>query len=656
MSSLFSQYTCSCSRDWGCRATFVMVVFLGKAVMPMVIKKVLLSVLLFFVTSCSSIVVGQSDEERIESIRDSLDGISLEVPVFNTLKAEVTLHISSQEQWNLMAQTINGLLKKGKKSINVIVDAKQLVFGEKIQDLSNLDYPEANVRIHAKRTKMIPAGPSFIIDISNIKGSFYVNEYSGFDRNDVLFDNKMKPLTLYGPTFSIDSPIEEVVSYGTEDILNKDGTLYKRIYKVWRFKIDLPDLNEEDCKLFQILLTRNWTSMRHQVVKVEKGYLYFNLRSDEAPTLMQMVMEPNVDTKSHKTYPRCRFFNCPVSEGIHVKGDNIYIPKNQKALTIGKGGRLLTVNDTKLNTFEISGFDVIGAGNSACVSISRSVFNGQMWVRDNRFSNLSSSAVIVNNSENICIFNNTINHTRGNALLCIGRRITVWGNKLKDIGFMYQTMAIGFDGTDIHIQENTIEDFCYSAIAGGGLDDTKEQTFIIERNLIKHSYTFVERYKERTVADGGGIYIGPQNTMGIIRNNVIQNITGIGSNRGIFLDDGCKNLSIYGNLIIGTANSYDIDLRYCTTYERDIPDHNTRNIIIQNIMSGYYRFEEGDNNASCVVGGNVLLTESNHAKNRLAVANKYKDDSDIRNRRVDKFVKQYIPRSNNRQDVRFGSQ
>lgn len=594
------------------------------------------------IISCSSLE-GKSGEVDIASIRDSLDRITLPSPIYHQYEADITLHISSQEEWDNIAKTVKNLLNKGKQNINVEVEADSLVYGKHIQVLSDLDYPKANVRIHANHTKMIPAGPTFERVHSISEGMFYVCEYSDFNRYDVLFDDKGKPLTLYEPVFVIDNPIEEVPSSGTEDVLNRDGSLYKKVSKVWRFKTNLPDLNEDKCKSFQILLTHNWTTMIHQVVKVESGYLYFILKSNNKTTLKKRTFDPNVDMKYYHAYPRCRYLNSPVSKGIHVIDDKIYIPKSIKSVTIGKGARLFTIRNTKLNSLEISGFDVIGAGNSACISVSRSQFTDQMWVRDNYFSNLSNSAVSITDSENVCVYKNTIKDTRRNALICSGKKISVCGNHLKDIGFMSQTKAILFSGTDIHVYDNTIEDFYYSAISCGSRDGSRVLTYIIERNLIRYSPDFIAHYKERTLADGGGIYVGPQNTSGIIRYNVVQNITGIGSNRGIFLDDGAKNLSIYGNLITGTVNSYDIDLRYCATYKEAIPDHNTNNIIIQNIMTGAYRFQESATHSSCIAGGNVLLGLGNKTKkNKVSIVRRTADTNSVKGITLDNFVKKYM--------------
>ena len=623
-----------------------------------VIMRHFLSVLLFVLVLANMSCAKAQDLLRsgqIKEIRDSLDAISISEPQYYNYKSEVTLTVKNQTQWDELSQILKTLLKKGNRNIEVKVVAKELVYGGTMQGIEGINMPEANIRIHANYTRMIPAGPVFRGLGSKKNATHFICKYDGFAWNDVYLDEKDRKLSLLGESFQIKTPIEEVISEGKEDVLNNDGSIYNTITKVWRFQTNLPDLNEEECKDFYILLTRHWTSMRHQVLKVEKGYLYFRLKSDEAPSLYQMVMDPNSDSKVYKTNPRCRYFNCPESDGIYIKSGNIYIPKSLNEVRIGKGARLFTVSSCKLNSFEISGFDVKGAGNLTCMYISNSIFKDQMWIRDNTFTNMSANVILARGSENVCIYNNIVKDTRTTALSCSGSNISIWKNNLKDIGLMYNTMALSFGGTNIHVFENNVEDFNYSGISCGNTlpnDKSSPLTYIIERNIISHSEAFVAHYLERTVADGGGIYIGPQNTRGIIRNNVIRNITGIHSNRGIFLDDGAKNLAIYGNLVQNTANSYDIALRYCTTYSSGIPDHNTNNVIIHNIMTGYYRFEGRQDEDNCFVGGNVLLNGQNRGKDKLMVRRKYNDfiinSLDeiyaIDSIRLDNFIKDIIER------------
>lgn len=594
--------------------------------------------------SCSQ---ANAQNAEIAALRDSLDAIQYDLPKIPKMKCpKKVITIRTQEQWDNLSNNIKETLRQGCKNIYVKVISKTLLYGEMLQGLEGLNYPDVNIIIRANKTTMIPAGPSFSRTYSD-KDGFYSRSYTEFDINDVLLDENNNPISLYGDCFQINTPIEEVTSEGMEDVKNNDGTLYKSIVKVWRFKTDLPNMTELECKDFYILLTRHWTSLRHRVKKVENGYLYFYLKSDEAPSLIQMTMDPNSDMKSYKTYPRCRLFNSPVSTGVHVKGGYIYIPNSIKRVIIGKGARLISIVNSKLNSFELSGFNVVGAGNLSCVFVYGSIFTNQCWVRDNSFANMSGSAVLVQNSENVCIYNNRIRFTRRNALSCSGKRVTIWKNALKDIGIMYNTMAISFGGTVVHVLENVVEDFNYSGIACGGTsnnDNAPELTYIVERNVIRHSDDFSKHYLEHTMADGGGIYVGPQNSRGIIRNNVVQDIIGIHSNRGIFLDDGAKNLVIYGNFISGTVNSYDIDLRYCTTYRIGIPDHNTNNIIIQNVMTGTYRFEEGENSKSCIVGDNVLLNGGKqNSPSKVSIKRKASDRKEISHAfKIDEFVKKYM--------------
>ena len=210
---------------------------------------------------------------------------------------------------------------------------------------------------------------------------------------------------------------------------------------------------------------------------------------------------------------------------------------------------------------------------------------------------------------------------------------------------MLNTRAITGGGENLHICDNVIEDFNYSAIAVGSTtpnDKATRLTYIIERNEIRLSNNFTDRYIVNTLADGGGIYTGPQCTWGIIRNNVIENIKGIHSNRGIFLDDGAKNLAIYGNHINNTANSYDIDLRYCETYANGIPDHNTNNAIFQNVMTGTYRFEDNGTANGCIGGQNVMFGTGQFKKNVVGIRRHVKDVRKLEEIEIDKFVESHI--------------
>lgn len=576
--------------------------------------------------------------KTIEQIRSQVDSVSLPLPIKTDFQPDFIAEVKCQEQWDTIYQQLNSSLKKGKKNILIEVSAPILTFGKNEILLDGLDYPDAKIKIVGKNTKLVPYGGHFKNYKKQNNRNHYSYPYWDFNPNDVYLDENNFALSLYGSSFFIEDSIESVKELGIDSVLNKDGSLYKEIVKVWRFRTSLPDLDEKDCNNFYVLLTRHWTSCRHKVIMVKGGYLYFLLKSDDAPSLLQMAMDPNSDSEAYGVWPRCRYMNLPNSNGLYVKGDSIYIPKMINTLNVGKGVHLLSIKNCRLNYLELSGLNVLGDGNKTCVYVSNSSFSDQMWVNDNTFTNLSGYAIYVDKSDNICLYNNKIRNTRKTAIECSGSNITIWNNKLKDIGFMLNTMALKFGGTNIHVLENNIEDFNYSAIACGGTASNKSSqalTYIVEHNLIRHSTEFTDHYKERTVADGGGIYVGPQNTLGIIRNNIVQNIHGISANRGLFLDDGAKNLIVYGNLIVNTFNCFDIDLRKSTVYSKGIPDYNTNNIIINNIITRNYRFEEANSSANCYVGQNIIL--ENSYGNIVNVSNR-KDDIVIKEYRIQKSI------------------
>ena len=75
---------------------------------------------------------------------------------------------------------------------------------------------------------------------------------------------------------------------------------------------------------------------------------------------MHSDRNPNVDWNRYKVRPRYRLINNPVSKGVHVVNDRIYIPKQYQKVSIRKGARLLTVKNCHFNSMEVSGFKIDG--------------------------------------------------------------------------------------------------------------------------------------------------------------------------------------------------------------------------------------------------------------------------------------------------------
>ena len=543
--------------------------------------------------------------EQLFIIRDSLDAVDYSIPSFPQNNKNVTLEIQTQKEWNELYSNLKRLLGNGENQIFVKVSGNNLVFGENEQSLSELDYPNANIWIDGRQSRMIAYGKVFKRSDSRAvkNGSFYVLPYWEYDLNDVALDKNGNEIPLREKVESVNGDIESVKMSQQ---------------RLWRFKVDLPDLDENLCNDFYVLITREWTSGRHKVLKVEDGWLYCLLETQD---IEDDVKDLNVDWTHYKVRPRYCLINSPVSSGVHVVNGYIYIPNNYSIVRINKGGNLIGFNKCHFNSLVIEGFKLNGCGDGNQISIYSCQFDRGAFINNNQFNNLSGLAIYSGRSNNVTVSNNIIKNTREGAIECSGKNTTICKNYLKNIGWMLNTRAIIGGGNILHICDNTIEDFNYAAINCGRRIANRSDfilNYIVERNIVRLTKEYTDNYLLNTLADGGGIYIGPQCTRGIIRFNVIENMKGIHSNRGVFLDDGAKNLSIYGNLVINTSNSYDIDLRYTDSFASLIPDHNTNNSVFQNIITGVYRFQDAGESSNCIGGNNLLINDNKKPNIKLA--------------------------------------
>lgn len=563
------------------------------------------------------------DSKGIIRLRDSLDVIQYIIPTIKSWIPDKTIVVKNQKDWNSISHNLEDLFSSGERNIIIDVRGRNIQFGNGII-LRNLNYPDANIRVKGSRGTILANDFLFLKGRAEKSNGFYVYPYSSVQSAFMFMDEKGSEVPLREPVFEIDSKIDEVKEYG-KTYFKKFGTdVTDSITKVWRFPVSLPDLSEDECKDFYILLTRDWISCRHKVYKVEDHFLYFYMNS---PDFMSSVT-PNCDKEKYNVPPRVRFINCPVSRGLHYKDGKLYIPSKYKAIRSVEGYRLLTISNCVFNSVEISGFSINGSGDGAVIDIANCRFKEAMLIKNNKFSNLSNLAIQAINNENVSVSGNSIINTRVGAIHCTGKNTTISDNHLKNIGWMLNTRAIIGGGEELHICDNTIEDFYYAAITTGNSASNEiaaKLTYIIERNLIKQNKEHTNNYLYNSLADGGGIYIGPQCSQGIIRHNVVMNMKGIYSNRGIFLDDGAKNLSVYGNMVCNTSNCYDIDLRLSPTYAKGIPDHNCNNAVFNNILAGGYRFQDAGSKSNCIGGQNACLDIGSFLKYDISLTNHVED-------------------------------
>lgn len=110
------------------------------------------------------------------------------------------------------------------------------------------------------------------------------------------------------------------------------------------------------------------------------------------------------------------------------------------------------------------------------------------------------------------------------------------------------------------------------------------------------------------MSDFGLISFFTANTNSICRYNVCYNAySPIGDARGIFGDDGCRNLNTYGNLTFNNK-TYGVDVRYVSS----VTNSNYGNILKNNIILDRYRFEgSGDSSpyVTPITNNNLYITK-----------------------------------------------
>lgn len=121
---------------------------------------------------------------------------------------------------------------------------------------------------------------------------------------------------------------------------------------------------------------------------------------------------------------------------------------------------------------------------------------------------------------------------------------------------------------------------------------------LVEFNYIHFTDKWVERRKLLGFNDSGGIYIAPNNGRAIIRFNRLERCGGRHMNKAIYCDDGPYNTEIYCNIVSGTENDYDIDLRDMSSRKEHQHDKisgtyvNTNDTVCLNYCEGFVRIKD----------------------------------------------------------------
>ena len=502
-----------------------------------------------------------------------------------------TLRIGTQEEFDGLGTTISDCLDNGEKNIVVEFSKGRYYYKHLNINITEKKYPDVSIHFKGNGSTLISAGEELTQGgpaVKYIKGAGFV-DVSGND-----FQN-------YTPMFQSDTLVE---------ILDERSK---------RCRIHCPDLKGSgpvDCTDAYIRVTSWYTSFLYHVTKIENGYVYFKA-NNLAPGYSQYGgFNVNYDFSVGKILPRFRLINVPLAGcGIMSTPRGLVNSSAGSQIHQCEAGSLITIENCELKRLTIEGFNIIGNRE-----------DGRIF----RFNGLVAESVVVKNCEvsaargvvvsgvktdNIrvenCVFHDNyqnvvhLNNTCANAVVTNN----LFYNNGKNVE---NNVCIVCRGSNYLIAKNEIRDFNYGAIGVGVYYKSAKNSLpsfgVVEKNHIYYTSGYIADRANWTLVDGGAIYLWTKNDGAVIRNNFIHDYEGMGSNRGIYGDDGTCNCSIYGNIILNIGTGYSIDLRRSLTLDnQNIGLKSNVNNLYGNIFNNRFRFQGRAGDKSSVKGRNTIL-------------------------------------------------
>ena len=461
----------------------------------------------------------------------------------------VTLKVHSQQDFDRLSASIVEAINKGEKNIVVDIEARFLTFATNQISLTSIKRNDVSITIHGKGVQITSQG-RWVKEVSN-------------------------------PSF----------------MYLKDGTFFNpwtEFRQLWD-TISILDLSSHQCRITTpqknkknkhpqnkyINHTCWYTSQTSPVTDISKWQITFD-GGDWAVPQKGNFFNVNMDYSYAKKYPRYRLFGTK-----KIKG-RIY---ECTAST------LLKLSFCTFKSFAIDGINVTGSSCDEPLVYVNNCKANAITISGSKFHCIGGSVLLDRKSTNVCFRGNKVDTFIGSG---IQSEVGSSGAKVTDNTFtnctlgMKEGYAIKVQSQDFLVSGNTISDFCSCGIGIGIWGGTKTEfkcTGVAKGNELFYTQSFLGNIAQNTLMDTGAIYTWTKCEGVTISQNYIHDISGMRDNRGIFCDDGTKNVTLSDNRIERIPNSNDIDLRWCETYKDKVPDHNTGNKVFNNQTTGKVRFE-----------------------------------------------------------------
>lgn len=495
--------------------------------------------------------------------------------------------IDSQEEFGQMNTALTKAIEAGEKDI--VVDIAEGVYYYRANHVFRRyeNFPDVSVRIEGHDAVLIAQG----------------NDYRDGDSYEADFDPyasfiDMESLTAFD--FWDDCRYAE----GMAEVADEET-------KLCRLPIPQAEMYS-DCSQLYVNIPQWFYSRTYKVESVEDGYIYFTVNDLKHITREDRTsINVNYDYLFGKQDTRFRLCYPALNARSHVQivGNKVKAAPDA-VIHECRVARFLYCGKSSFKTFTISGLHFLGNSSGDYLMMVDGVETDSFTIERCRFDAIKGFVLWAKDAPNITFSHNHVEHCQNGISAthsCENTRVV--GNMFRDCGEnMMQTFCVNCKGKDYYIAHNKFCNYGYSAVCLGmwlGYEGKVESSGIVEYNEMWLEPDYIAHKERYTLQDTGAIYLSPQHDMATVRYNYIHDIDGILYNRGIFCDDGASHFRVYGNVVMGVANSYSIESRNC---ENKLEGGNTDIRIEHNIVDTAIKFEgssKGDN--GCVVSGNVML-------------------------------------------------
>lgn len=293
---------------------------------------------------------------------------------------------------------------------------------------------------------------------------------------------------------------------------------------------------------------------------------------------------------------------------IYIDGQNyVHIPNEVELARISTTDNLLRLKGSRKLTIENVSF--LGANRAVLMSGA-----ANKSFRKCSFSFCGKGIECYNGEANVFCGSSVINCSFEHLYTAMAvsfkgcDKVIIKDNRIDDVGIYTKGWygAISVSGNDFLVENNTITDFCYNGISVGNSEHPGKETVVgvVRNNLIDNIANY--GHPETQAIDGGGIYVYAYIDQLEINNNIVRNI-GFENSwlRGIFLDGGAPNCSVTNNLVYNVYPGEDAV--FAPYYNKG--DYCTRNNLFEgNIVVGRWYIGSNPNNGNVRLKSNFTTT------------------------------------------------